>query len=188
MDLAGYTQGWFKGVGPGHGYRTLEEQLTGMDTILRMAGGATVLDLGCAEGLIAREFALRGAARVDGLSIIPGEIEIGRGLCDGLPVNLHVCDLGSWAAWLERNPEALLPRYDIVLGLSIFHKVQQIGPLVERAIGFAGEWMVVRSAELIRDKRSRYVPYDMRGRLQQEFRLIEEGPGAKGEWLGTYRR
>jgi 2-polyprenyl-3-methyl-5-hydroxy-6-metoxy-1,4-benzoquinol methylase len=188
MHLEGYTQGWFQGVGPGKGYRTLAEQLTGLETVLASAGGASVLDLGCAEGLISREFARRGAERVDGLSIIGGEITIGRELCRDLPVNLHVCDLGHWDDWLAANPQALLPRYDIVLALSIFHKVEDIGRLVERALTFAGEIVVVRSAEIIKDKRSKFVPYDLRGRLLQEFRLIFEGPGARGEWLGVFRK
>lgn len=188
MQLDGYTQGWFRGVGPGKGYRTLEEQLTGLETVLASAGGASVLDLGCAEGLISRHFALRGAARVDGLSIIGGEIEIGRELCRDLPVNLYRCDLGRWDEWLAANPDALLPRYDIVLALSIFHKVEDIGKLVERALTFAGELVVVRSAAIINDKRSKFVPYDLRGRLLRDFRLIAEGPGARGEWLGVFRK
>jgi 2-polyprenyl-3-methyl-5-hydroxy-6-metoxy-1,4-benzoquinol methylase len=188
MHLDGYSQGWFKGVGPGHGYRTLDEQLTGLETVLASAGGASVLDLGCAEGLISRQFALRGATRVDGLSIIGGEIAIGRELCAGLPVNLHVCDLGRWDDWLAANPDALMPRYDIVLALSIFHKVEDIGRVVERALTFAGELVAVRSAEIIKDKRSKFVPYDLRGRLLRDFRLVSEGPGARGEWLAVFRK
>jgi 16S rRNA G966 N2-methylase RsmD len=42
----------------------LEEQLRGLEPMLSEVKGKTVLDIGCAEGLIAREVLERGAAKV----------------------------------------------------------------------------------------------------------------------------
>lgn len=183
-----YTHGWFKGVGPGQGSRTLDEQLVNLHEILAVAKGKTVLDLGCAEGCISKVFAEQGAARVDGLSIVQGEIDIGRKLCKGLPVNLWQCDLGELGAWNDRYPDRLLLKYDIVLLLSVIQKVQDMGKLTDQAIALTGEWIVFRAGPVITNWRQEFRPYHLWERLLQEFALTFQGPGPQGETVGIFRR
>ena len=184
-----YQQGWF--IIPGvksNGYRTLTEQLTNLDMALAAADGKSVLDLGCAEGLIAKTFACKGARRVDALTIVQGEIDIGRTLCDGLPVNFHQVDLRDFDRWANKNPLTLLPQYDMLLLLSIIHKMRDIGRFIEQVLPLAADWLVVRSAEVIIDVRSDFKPYALKKRLLQDFDLQFEGPGPQGEWVGIFRR
>lgn len=183
-----YKQGWFKGVGPGEGSRTLAQQLTNLQDILALAPGASVLDIGCAEGCIAKVFAERGARRVDGLSIVQGEIDIGRALCRGLPVNLWQCDAGELDEWIARHPQRLLPRYDIVLLLSVVQKVPDMGRLVERAVALSSRWVAFRAAPVMVNWRQDYRPYRLWERMLREFDLAFEGPGAQAETVGIFRR
>ena len=56
------TIGWFT-TAKRPGDRTLEQQLVGLDKVLAEVAGKTVLDAGCAEGLISMEISLSSRAR-----------------------------------------------------------------------------------------------------------------------------
>jgi len=110
---------WFKIKGQAKGDRTLEEQMTGLQPALAGTPGRSVLDLGCAEGLIGREFARAGAAAVHGVEMQERHLIIARELCAGLPMTFQCADLDEMAA----RDSALPPRYDIVLALAVLHKL-----------------------------------------------------------------
>lgn len=95
------------------GERTLQEQITGLDKALKECSGKRVLDIGCAEGLIGREFALVGA-KVDAFDSIPLHIGVAQKQCP--EVNAYVADL-------NRLEIPLRPEYDIVLALAVLHKL-----------------------------------------------------------------
>jgi SAM-dependent methyltransferase len=110
-------KGWFKIDGVQDGDRTLEDQIVAVRPALTEAAGKTVLDLGCAEGLIAREFALAGASDVLGIESVAGHLEVARRICDGLAIRfLH--------ANLSNAGQMDVGQFDIVLGLGVIHKLE----------------------------------------------------------------
>lgn len=119
VDLV--NKGWLKvpGIRP-MGDRTLEEQMLGLDPALAEAKGKTVLDLGCAEGLIGREFARAGATRVLGIELLKSHLEVARKACKGFREMEFVCaHLGAYIAQVGAEIE----QFDIVLALGIIHKL-----------------------------------------------------------------
>lgn len=108
---------WFKNTGAGHGDRTVAEQMTGLGDAVAVAKGKTVLDVGCAEGLISREFARAGAQSVHGIEIIPRHVEIAEDLCRGLACTFQVMNLNDW------DGTGIEPR-DVVLALAVLHKMR----------------------------------------------------------------
>lgn len=113
-------RGWLKVPGIREkGDRSLEEQMLGLEGALREAEGKTVLDIGCAEGLIGREFAKAGAVEVLGIEVLETHLAVARKACaDFSQMRFIQAELSDWA---KRHPE---PRkFDIVLALSIIHKL-----------------------------------------------------------------
>lgn len=124
-------KGWFKVDGQ-DGDRTPEEQLAGLELALGFVKAAaangkkiSVLDLGCAEGAISREFALAGASEVVGIELLEDHIKVGQRICAGLPVKFVHAEMRHW---IERNPKPEM--FDVVLALGIAHKLHDPGSLM----------------------------------------------------------
>lgn len=94
------------------GKASLSQQMTGLDALWPMVVGKTVLDVGCAEGLIGLECLKRGARSVDGIEIRPEAAEIARG---------HGINI------IGNNVEDCVPRktYDVILMLGILNKLKR---------------------------------------------------------------
>jgi predicted RNA methylase len=168
------------------GDRTLREQLTGMSTIERLVKGATVLDFGCAEGLISMHLARAGAAKVLGFSMVPSEIDTGRRLIGELPVELRAVDLNRWAEWAAEHP---LRRHDVVLLLSILHKLKRPDQFLRQALELAGSIVAVRlPGPVIDDARSDHRRVNVEAHLVKQFDLVEKPKGPRGEWQTIWRR
>ena len=122
-DLA--NKGWLKvpGIRP-LGDRTLEEQMIGLDKALAECAGKTVLDLGCAEGLIGREFAKAGAIDVHGIELLENHLAVARKACKGYKqmrfTRSHLLDY----ILLHSTEHLVSEQYDIVLALGIIHKLE----------------------------------------------------------------
>jgi len=100
------NKGWFSTPGrPGD--RTLDQQLNGR--LFMEARGKTVLDVGCAEGLISIELAKAGAIAVHGVEIVPEHVKVANKLRGDLPITFEVGDANVWQP--KRN-------YDIVIALA----------------------------------------------------------------------
>jgi hypothetical protein len=131
------AEAWF-----GHA-RTLQEQLQGLEPALAAAPGRTVLDLGCAEGLIAREFQKAGAVAVHG-------VECNENLTRHSEVRIWRWNLN------DGLPPGLLRHYDIVLLLAIVHKLRKPGDKLAQYAALATERVVIRlpigSTGMIRSK------------------------------------
>lgn len=121
--------GWFEIDGLQEGERALEEQMIGLSSALLSAAGKTVLDLGCAEGLISREFARAGARSVTGVDAVERYVSEAFRQCAQLPCEFVLAHIEDLAA------QPVKKRFDVVLALSVLHKL--FSP--EHGLRFAAE-------------------------------------------------
>jgi SAM-dependent methyltransferase len=185
--------GWFRIAGVQDGPRTLEEQLTGLELVREAcAERVSVLDLGCAEGLIAADMIACGAYWVDALDCNVELLKVAKQLhapmIDAMSLQLHQVDLNHLEAYYERG---CLHRasYDVVLMLSIVHKLTHPIEFLEYALSFASDWLAVRlPSPVINHRKSESKDYDIRPTLARNFDAVAEPPGPRGEWTGIYRR
>lgn len=128
-------KGWFSIDGVQTGDRTLEQQMTGLQEALQACRGKRVLDLGAAEGLIAREFARAGALEVVGIECNEESATVAEKQCRGLPVQIVTANLNNYR---------LRGRFDIVLALAILHKLKDPAGTVDAIAARAPGLVVVR--------------------------------------------
>jgi SAM-dependent methyltransferase len=175
--------GWFHTPGrPGD--RHLDEQLTGLYPLLAYCYGKSVLDVGCAEGLISHELARRGALAVHGLEIVPGHVDVANTLRGDLPCTFEVADANDYAP--ARS-------YDIVVMLALLHKLRDPSAACRRFASVARSMVVLRlppvGAPFIVDPRSNNQVHDIEAVMQDVgFKRMSVGCGHLNEWVGTYRR
>lgn len=131
-------KGWFQIDGQ-DGDRTVAEQMQAVIPALAVARGKTVLDLGCAEGLISREFA-RAGATVHGVDARADHLAIAVKLCRGLPVRFERRDLNDVS-----EPVTIDPTYDIVLALGVLHKLWLPERGLRWAASFTRDLLLLRS-------------------------------------------
>lgn len=193
MAIVTTDKGWFAvpGVRP-KGDRTLAEQTMGLDRALAECKGKTVLDLGCAEALISREFAMAGASLVIGIELLASHLEVARVVCKGLKVRFVQAHLGAYVA-AHPDPQP----FDIVLALGIIHKLHDPNPLMHWAARAARELLCFRAPAatekaggdyLVKSKFTRVtcnVPQVMRS-----HGFVDEGTikGVRGEGVQYWRR
>lgn len=177
-------KGWFLGLGRG-GDRTIEQQMTGLDKVVAEVAGKTVLDAGCAEGLVSMKLAEAGAASCVGLELIPSFVEIGNAHAGALPCKFFVANLND-------DDLSKVEPADIVLMLAILHKCKDPTAVCQRLAGLAKDLCVIRlppSGPLIVDDRSGRVPHDIDAVMTAAgFALEFATTGPIEEWLGYYRR
>lgn len=176
--------GWFNTKNrPGD--RSLEQQLMGLDQLFAECKGKTVLDVGCAEGLISIALAQAGAVAVHGVEIIKGHVEVGNKLRKDLPVTLECQDANDW------KPKR---QYDIVIALALLHKLKNPTATCALFAAAARDLVVLRlpplHAPTIIDERSGNNPHHIGLTMERAGFVLEreatDGPFA--EWLGYYRR
>lgn len=127
-----------------HADRTLEEQLLGLAPAIKTSAGKTVLDLGCAEGVIGREFIRGGAKSVVGIEMLAEHLEIAKVACSqqiGSGQMRFICS--ELKTWIDAHPEP--EQFDVVLALGIAHKLHQPGACLAFAARSARELVVFRS-------------------------------------------
>lgn len=126
-EVAAETPHWFVVEGVQDGRRTLDEQMIGLHPALAEARGKSVLDLGCAEGLIALEFAKAGA-RVTGYDYNGPMIVTAERMAKALPADVakpafvHT-DIREAMRRARLHRES--NRHDIVLALAVVHKLPE---------------------------------------------------------------
>lgn len=182
-------RGWFAIPGVTFGDRTLAEQMMGVEPALAEAKDKTVLDLGCAEGCIALEFAKAGAT-VLGWDYNADLIETARSelaKVGPLPVAFEL-------ARIERtliDPER--PQFDIVLALAVLHKLPDPQAGVRFCAETARELVVIRlpkgSTGFIRSKHHKHMGADIPEILHDySFTLEQTLDGPRGELVMHWRR
>jgi len=178
------NKGWFSTPGrPGD--RTLDQQLNGLDRLFMAVRGKTVLDVGCAEGLISIELAKAGAIAVHGVEIVPEHVKVGNKLRGDLPVTFEVGDANVWQP--RRN-------YDIVIALALLQKVRNPTAVAARLAASAIDMVVLRlppaHAPTIIDSRSGNEPHHIGAVMKNGGFYLEHAgnDGAFGEYVAYYRR
>lgn len=182
---------WFSAPGK-PGDRTLDQQLMGLDRLFAEVAGKTVLDVGCAEGLISIECAKRGASAVTGFEIREDAVATAR--------------RAAQAAGISRESIRFVPAdanrdyptgraYDIVLMLAVLHKLKDPSAACLRLAAAAKDLVVIRlppkEAPFIVDERSSRVPHDINAMMVKRAGFKCETSnydGPFGEWVGYYRR
>lgn len=173
--------GWFK-TADRDGDRTLEQQLVGLEVLVGTVNGKTVLDVGCAEGLLDLKLAENGA-KVHGIEIVPGHVAYAKQhAVEG--VTYEVADATAY------KPAA--DTYDYVLLLAILHKLKDPTTVAVKYARIARLGCVVRlppTGAVIRDSRSGNRPHDITAAMEVAGLKLElEERGTFDEWIGYYER
>lgn len=104
----------------------LSSRLIDLDLLLPHAQDADVLDIGCAEGVIARHMLGAGACKVHGFDLDAGRVMTARHLCAGSSQSVFRSgSVADWAAFADRNSDILQEKYDVVLFLAVYQHLPQ---------------------------------------------------------------
>jgi SAM-dependent methyltransferase len=178
------VKGWFWTPGrPGD--RTIGDQMKGLNWLCDNCAGKSVLDIGCAEGLISIEMAKLGAVAVHGVEIVPQHVEVANRVRGDLPVTFEVADANTWRP--KRS-------YDIVIALALLHKLRNPTAACAAFAEAAREAVVLRlppeHAPTIVDERSKNEPHYIGKTMERAgFKLRESSYGGHfGEWVGVWTR
>lgn len=180
-------KGWFKIDGVQDGDRTLQDQLKGLAPALEAARGKTVLDLGCAEGLISYEFLAAGADHVHGIDSQEESLAVARARRNGeLNITFECANLNDGIPAPGKKRE-----YEIVLLLAILHKLRQPFSLLAEVARFnQPDLLVIRlPGPVIVDPRSDHEPHDVPAFMARRgYPMIREERGHFDEWMGYFKR
>jgi hypothetical protein len=185
---------WFP-VDRGRHSRTLHQQLQGLRHVFdevvsakKRGRSLAVLDAACAEGLIGLELLKVGAWALHGVELVPSRVADARRLAGSALATFEVGDLNRWQAPDE---------FDIVLALSVLHKLPDPGAVARRLAAACSRMLVVRlpppqqgrEGWVIVDERSGGVACDLRAVLAEfDLNLEEEAHGYGSEWIGFWRK
>lgn len=187
-------RGWFTIPGIQEGERTLAEGIVGLELIGHNLHGQTVLDLGCAEGLIGHWCLERGAKTVEGLDGSVSIVRTGQGLAKKLGEKR--LSVSWWNLNSDTSFPLMLDQYDVVLALSIIHKLKDPERFLDLCKRLARRWLVIRAPVpdikvQDRDSHDWYrldIPRRVSALADEQFTLVEQTPKAKVPWVGTFKR
>jgi 2-polyprenyl-3-methyl-5-hydroxy-6-metoxy-1,4-benzoquinol methylase len=186
-------RGWFAIDGVQRGDRTLAQQMAGLQLLPELVHERTVLDLGCAEGLIAVEAVLAGAVLVDAVDYNEELLETAVNYRDskGIDKNrlrFHRLNLA------DALPTYLSAQYDVVLALSIIHKLYDMTTFVRRMAEQSKYVIVIRYPTNTRDgivhcKYNRNLRVDVPRLMRMYgFAQFAEREGSNAELVVYWRR
>jgi len=178
-------KGWFNIPGVQAGDRTVQDQMKGLDALELQASGKTVLDLGCAEGLVARQLVQAGA-QVHGVEVVRDAVLEARKQCpEG---EFYHVDLNVPHALKELQ----LPPIDVVLALAVLHKLRNPLQVVRTFLSFNPALVVLRmppaTPGFVLDRRSGMKKHDVAGALDPTHALVYTTRGHFDEWVGYFER
>lgn len=191
--MAVNKKGWFAIAGVQRGDRTLAQQMMGLQLLPELVHTKTVLDLGCAEGLIAVEAVLAGAVLVDAVDYneeLLATAENYRNSKSILDTRLrfHRVNLS------QALPAQLSAQYDVVLALSIIHKLYDMTSFVRRIAAASKGVVVIRYPTKARDgivhcKYNRGLRVDVPRLMRMDgFTQFAEREGSNDELVAYWRR
>jgi 2-polyprenyl-3-methyl-5-hydroxy-6-metoxy-1,4-benzoquinol methylase len=135
----------------------LFQRFEGLDPVLEQCAGAEIPDIGSCDGLVAYEFARRGAALIHGFEIDAGDVAFAQRLFRDVPgKSAFVCANVAADAprFREQHANVLRESYDIVLFLGVYHHFERqmdreaLAAFVKLLIGMARNTFVVRTKQL----------------------------------------
>ena len=143
-----------RGVGRKNFDGSLFDRFSGLQTLFDECRGRSVLDIGCSEGLLAYEFARRGASRVHGFDYDRECVWVAQRIFRDVPV-----DSAFFRADITRGLKAVARKhggvpaeqYDIVLFLGVYHHLKRQMPssaleeLVGEILETSGTYLAVRT-------------------------------------------
>jgi SAM-dependent methyltransferase len=158
--------GWFT-TAEQSGLYELAERLTGLAPLENVATNATILDLGCAEGLIGLHFLGLGGALLHGVDRHSRFVETAQTIARLQPkARFFKFDLNVLA---DQIPDGLLSSYDIVLCLCVAHKLREPELFLRRVAGLCTGYLALQlPAVVIDDTRSGHRQVDT-GKLLDEL-------------------
>lgn len=131
----------------------LEERLEGLAPLFERAHGASFIDLGCAEGFVAREMLRHGASLVHGFELDAFRVASARALCAEFDQRavFRTANLSDPAGFRAANADLLLERYDGVLYLGIHHHLDAAtrAQMLHDAIARAARWFALRTSRAL---------------------------------------
>jgi SAM-dependent methyltransferase len=164
------------------GDRSLDQQLTGLQPLVKRVPGKSVLDVGAAEGLISIRLIDEGAMAVHGLEHRADFVKVANELRGDRACTFEVVDANTYAP---------VRQYDIVLMLAILQKLRNPYEACLRFAQAARELVVIRlppkHAPYVIDERSGGDTHDMEAALYEAgfiFKAMHRGH--LGEFTGYY--
>jgi ribosomal protein L11 methylase PrmA len=191
-------KGWLAIPGVQRGERTLAEQMMGLEPALAECAGKTVIDFGCAEGLIGIEFA-KHRAHVLGFELQDRFVKTANEQAQLAGIASRCGFVGYDLAGFV-NPEVpedfkvfWKGQADIVLALAIVHKLPDPGTALANMASLARQRLVLRlpigSTGVIPYKQNRSVSCDSRQILPAAgMRLEQVCDGPRGELVQHWVR
>jgi glycosyltransferase involved in cell wall biosynthesis len=174
-----------------HGTWEPEDRFAGLEGLAARATGASVLDLGAAEGVVGWLLARCGARLVHGIEIDAGRAEFANQLIapqTRAPHECRVADLSDWRFVTTRHGDWLLDAYDIVLLLGVYRHL----PAAARRDLLAGvlerchQWLAIRTdEELLRTDGGLELIHAAGFELNESL-AADAGEGR--DWLGVFAR
>lgn len=177
-------RGWFDIPGVQVGQRSQSESMAGMEPVLDRVRGASVLDLGCAEGMYGRWLLEAGAVTYHGVDVHEPYVRTARERVFQHNPAAHflVADLDHvdhWSCWAR-------PSYDIVLVMNILQKLPRPGVVLAAAAArCSGMLCVSLPGPILVDPRSNNVPLDPTEELAGSFRLVGQVPAVRDPMRGS---
>lgn len=167
------------------GDRTIEMQMEGLERLVAEVAGKTVLDVGCAEGLISIELAKAGAKSCLGLEIVPGHVDVANFMAEEMP-----CEFRQFN--LNEDDLSGFDKVDVVLMLAVLHKLRKPDKVCAQLATLAKDLCVIRlppSGLVIVDPRSESRPQDI-GKVMDKagFDLEWQGCAPMDEYISYWRR
>lgn len=104
------------------------DRLSGLDYLLNDCKGASILDIGCCDGLVAYEFAKSGAGLIHGIDCNISDIAFATRLFRSIPTEsafIHADVARGLERHFETHKAVFRNSYDIVLFLGIYHHLRR---------------------------------------------------------------
>jgi 2-polyprenyl-3-methyl-5-hydroxy-6-metoxy-1,4-benzoquinol methylase len=170
------SKNWFK-INNEIGDRNVEDSKVGLDYFLDKSKNKTVIDLGCAEGLVSHWFLKECQCKsVHGYELEPHRVKSANIFFSGFEENKYNFESFD----LNQTDVLNLPfkKYDIVIALAITQKLKDPFKFLNFVDVITKEYLAIRLPEKLEKE------IDLRNKFKEKYSLEYFHPGIKGEPIG----